>query len=376
MTTLIWVAAGFCAFATVLHLASIAVAVFRCKPVPDLPAADDAPAVSLIRPVCGLDNYAEETLRSGFELAHPRYELILCAARADDAAVPLVRALMAEYRAVDARLLIGDERISANPKLNNVFKGWRAARHDWIVIADSNVLMPRDYIARLLASWKPRTGLVSAPPIGCLAEGFWAELECAFLNSYQARWQYLADTAGLGFAQGKTLFCRRAVIENGGGMRALGTQAAEDAAATKLVRAQGLRVRLADASFGQPLGCRSAREVWNRQVRWAQLRRASFVAYFLPELISGGAFPLAAGVAAAAAAGVPPLLAFVLLAALWYGAEILLVYYAGWQLSWRTPLAAALRDLMLPALWLNGWRMDGFVWRGNAMDAAASVRTL
>ena len=57
-----------------------------------------------------------------------------------------------------ARLLIGDDRISANPKLNNVVKGWKAARYDWVIIADSNVLMPSDYIQRLLARWRPDSG--------------------------------------------------------------------------------------------------------------------------------------------------------------------------------------------------------------------------
>lgn len=375
MTTLIWVAAGFCLFATALHLASIAGAVVRCRPRPDLPAAPDAPAVTLIRPVCGNDNYGEETLRSGFELDHPRYELIFCVARPDDPAAPVVRRLMMEYPGVDARLLVGDERISINPKLNNVFKGWNAARHDWIVIADSNVLMPRDYIARLLARCTPDTGLVCAPPIGCLPDGFWAELECAFLNSYQARWQYLADNVGLGFAQGKTLFWRRDVLERAGGIRVLGGEAAEDAAATKVVRAAGLNVRLADVSFGQPLGRRSFRDVWSRQMRWAQLRRASFPLYFIPEVLSGGIVPIALGAASAALAGYSAVGAFAALAMLWYGAETLFVYYTGWHLSWRTPLAAFLRDLMIPVLWLNGWRVDGFVWRGNVMDVAESVRT-
>jgi Glycosyl transferase family 21 len=90
-------------------------------------------------------------------------------------------------------------------RTNNVLKGWRAARHDWIVIADSNVLMPRDYIDRLFASWRADTGLVASPPIGCRPQGLWAELECAFLNTYQARWQYLADALGFGFARGKTM---------------------------------------------------------------------------------------------------------------------------------------------------------------------------
>src|ERR1043166_8879896 len=292
MIVAIWTAAALCAFASLLHIASIAIATLRCRaPKHRLAAAADAAPFSLVRPVCGLDNDIDATLRSGFQLTYPDYELILCLASASDPAVPLIGSLMAEYPSVRARLLVGDERISANPKLNNVFKGWHAAEHDRIVLSDSNVLLPRDYLERVLAAWKPDTGLVSAPPVGGKAAGFWANLECAFLNTYQARWQYAADTIGMGFAQGKTLACRRSLIEAHGGIRALGAEAAEDAAATKLVRAAGRRVRLVDAPFEQPLGRRELAGVWSRQVRWARLRRDSFPAIYALEALAGAAVP-------------------------------------------------------------------------------------
>jgi ceramide glucosyltransferase len=139
--------------------------------------------------------------------------------------VPVVNRLIAAHPDVRARLIIGKDRISPNPKLNNIVKGWRAAAHDWIVIADSNVLMPRDYIQRLSATWQPDTGLVCSPPVGCLPDGVFAELECAFLNTYQARWQCVADSAGYGFAQGKSMLWRRDLLERAGGIRAFGQRA-------------------------------------------------------------------------------------------------------------------------------------------------------
>ncbi|MFX9065588.1 glycosyltransferase, partial [Acinetobacter baumannii] len=92
---------------------------------------------------------------------------------------------------------------------------------------------------------------------------------CAFLNTYQARWQYAADTLGFGFAQGKTMMFRRRDLEAAGGLVALGAEPAEDAAATKLVRGMGLNARLVDAPFAQPLGPRTWKQVWDRQARWA-----------------------------------------------------------------------------------------------------------
>ena len=372
MTILIWAAAAFCIFTTAIHLASTLAAIIRCQsPAAHLPASHPAPAVSLVRPICGIENHVEETLASAFALDYPRYEIVLCVASAQDPVVPLARRLIAAHPGVPARLLVGNEKISDNPKLNNIYKGWREAAHEWIVLADSNVLMPSDYIQRLLAAWRPATGLVCSPPVGGRPDGFWAELECAFLNTYQARFQYAVDTLGFGFAQGKSMLWNRNVLERAGGIRALGSQLAEDAAATKVVRSAGLEVRLVDAPFEQPLGHRSAAEVWRRQVRWARLRRTSFKACFMPEVVSGAVWPIAAAALVAVQSDLP-LLTVPAVAALWYGSEAVLAWAAGWHLTARSPLAWALRDLLLPVVWLNGLFGTGFVWRGNQMRVAES----
>ena len=238
MTIALWAVGAYCILAAAAHLGSIVIVARRCRKGGRIPALTErktalgvlgltrflrrrglhlgkerlrsvasaalaAPGVSLVRPICGLENHIEETLESAFHLDYPRYEIIFCAAAASDSACALVRRLIADHPHVPARLLIGNDAISANPKLNNVCKGWRAAAHDWIVIADSNVLMPRDYIERLLAAWRTDTGLVCSPPVGCRPDGFWAELECAFLNTYQARWQYVADSDRPRFCPGQ-----------------------------------------------------------------------------------------------------------------------------------------------------------------------------
>jgi ceramide glucosyltransferase len=368
MTFAAWLAAAYSGLALLIHIATVAIAAVRCRtPARHLDPPADAPGVTVIRPVCGIDNFVEATLRTSFMLDYPRYEIIFCAAAASDPVIPLVRSLIAEHPNVQARLLIGDDRINANPKLNNCVKGWHAASHDWIVLSDSNVLLPRDYIQRLLVAWQDDTGVVSAPPIGSHPVGFWAALECAFLNTYQARWQYVADTVGLGFAQGKTLFYRRAEIDAAGGMHALATEAAEDAATTKLVRAMDRRVRLVDAPFRQPLGRRRRADVWSRQVRWAQLRRSTFGSFYMLEVASGAVLPLAFAAFAAIAAGLPAASIFAAFGLIWYGSEMALAAVAGWQPTLLYPVHAAVRDLLLPVLWLIGFSERAFVWRGNQM---------
>ena len=180
-------------------------------------------------------------------------------------------------------------------------------------MADSNVLMPRDYIQRLLARWGANTGVVVSVPIGARPGNFWAELECAFLSTFQARWEYVADTFGFGFAQGKNMLFRRDILEAGGGIRALGQEVAEDAATTKMMRALDRKVRVMDSPFVQPLGRRSAMQVWGRQVRWARLRRITFPVMFLPEILTGSLLPMIAGLYFAAVEGLNLLLVAALL---------------------------------------------------------------
>lgn len=378
MDEIAWGCALFAGLATLLHFTSALLAIYRARR-PDAPSslasasAANLPPVSILRPVRGLDPYDELTLRSSFTLAYAHYELILCCEDGDDPIIPVIRRLMAEHPRVEAKLLVGRDSLSSNPKLNNLIKGWREARHAWVVMADSNVLMPPDYLQRLLAGWRADTGLLCAPPIGCMPDGFWAEVECAFLNTYQARWQYAADTVGLGFAQGKTMLWRRADLERAGGIKALGAEIAEDAAATKVVRGAGKRVRLVDRAFGQPLGVRGAAQVWSRQVRWARLRRATFPLFFLPEVLSGAAAPIIATGFAAEILDAPSVALVAALAMLWYGCEAMLARAAGWHLSAVSPLAWLARDAMLPILWVQAWLGNSFNWRGNDMHLADAV---
>jgi ceramide glucosyltransferase len=362
-------AAGICVSSGGIHALSVGMALRRCarrsyaSPVPK-----NAPAVTIVQPLCGVEIFSRETLRSIFALDYPDYEIIFCLVSADDPIAPHVRGAIASNPGRPARLLIGDDRVSANPKLNNVVKGWNAARHDWVIIADSNVLMPPDYIQRLLGRWGPNTGIVCSPPIGSRPESFAAEIECAFLNTYEARWQYAAEAAGFGFAQGKTMLWRRDILETGGGIEVLGAEIAEDAASTKLIHAQGLDAHLVDQPFQQPLGARKMKDVWSRQLRWARLRRVTFPLHFVPEILTTGLFTIGAAGFAAPEFGISAWTSIVLAALFWYALEAVLASIAGWPMGWRSLPACIIRDLLLPVLWSVAWAGDSFVWRGNAMS--------
>jgi ceramide glucosyltransferase len=352
----------------VAHLASVGIVARRLHhPAPPRPAL--APLITLLCPVCGLDRFDPETLESSFLLEYPDFEVIFCAARADDPVVVVIADLIARHPSVSAQLLIGDDRITANPKLNNLQKGWLVARGDWVAMADANLLLPPDYLWHLLAEVRPDVALVTSPPIGIRAEGAWATLECAFLNGNQARLQLLADAAGHGFAQGKTLFWDRRFLEAQGGLRALGGFLAEDVAATHVVRKAGRRVKLTQRPFAQPIGPRSLRAVWDRQLRWSKVRRDGFLGLFLLEPLNGSLLPM---ILAGLAWGP---LGIVALGWKWYGAELYLLWRAGWSVDrWTLPMMI-LRDLMIPALWLASFGKRGFTWRGNNMAPGSIAPT-
>lgn len=231
-------------------------------------------------------------------------------------------------------------------------------------MADANLLLPPDYFSRLLAAERVDTGLVSSPPIGTEVDGLWAEVEAAFLNGNQARLQLCADALGHGFAQGKTMMWQRAVLDRSGGLSVLGRTLAEDVAATKVVRASGLHVRLTRAPFAQPIGRRALWAVWARQLRWSKVRRDGFPALFLLEPLNGALIPISL---TAAAAG--PTTAIGVMA-VFFGVELLLCRFAGWHVGRLTLPVMFLRDLMMPALWVATFTRRGFEWRGTALAPA------
>ncbi len=331
------------------------------------PRPAERPLVSIVRPLRGLETFSAETLLSTFEIDWPEYEAIFCVQRANDPIIPLVEAAIAAHPHVPAKLLVGDDPICPNPKLNNCVKGWLAARADWIVLADSNVLMPPDYLDRLMSAMRDDCGLAVSMPLGVRPSGFFAEVECAILNTFQARWQYASEAVGNGFAQGKNMLWWRETLDRAGGIGALAAEIAEDAASTKIVRAQGLKVRLVDVPFEQPLGQRTAHAVWSRHARWARLRRVTFPAQFAPEIFTGAVAPVMAGAYAAKYLGFGAFETAIAIAGLLYGAETLLAAAAGFHLTWRTPLAMIVRDLALPVQYLDAWLFDDFTWHGHQM---------
>jgi len=71
-----------------------------------MPAAS-VPGVTIVRPLCGLDNNLYHTLEAVMKLSYPKFEVIYALQDENDEALPVVKMIMEKYPAVNARVIIG-----------------------------------------------------------------------------------------------------------------------------------------------------------------------------------------------------------------------------------------------------------------------------
>jgi ceramide glucosyltransferase len=115
-----------------------------------------------------------------------------------------------------------------------------------------------------------------------------------------------------------------------------------------------------------------AAHVINRQTRWAQLRRHTFPGYFLPEILTGSLPPAVAGALASALLDGPVMPTALAIVSFWLAAEAWLARAAGWPLSWRSPSAWLVRDVLILLIWVRAYTAGGYEWRGNRISIAGA----
>ncbi|KAF1028184.1 MAG: hypothetical protein GAK40_00955 [Burkholderia plantarii] len=110
-------------------------------PAPGEPRAsrrDGRTPVSVLKPLCGMEPHLRENLASFCVQQHPCYQVICGVASPSDPAVAIVRRLQAEFPECDLRLVIDARVCGRNRKVSNLINIAQHARHDRIVIADSD----------------------------------------------------------------------------------------------------------------------------------------------------------------------------------------------------------------------------------------------
>jgi ceramide glucosyltransferase len=347
-------------------LANLATVVLGLWPRRPVAASDDFPPVSVIVPVKGADPAVPRNLEALLAQDYPQFEVVFAVADPDDPAIAVIERAMARFPDVPARLATEPLVPSANPKLDNLRRGWRWAGHELVLLCDVNARFRREELRRLIDQLGAGVGLLTAVPVATEPAGFWGELEAAFFNGGGARWLIAADRAGHGVGVGQTMLLRRRDLQRVGGIDAMAAGVCEDAALAAAVRGAGLTVRMGRDPGWHPIGRRRFLDLWRRHLRWMCCRKYHALPLFIFE---PAASPLGMAVAGGVWWGgfvpwpIPSLIAVHL--ALWFAIEAIYVRCQGWHLSWLSPLAWLAREAMIPALWLRASVARSLVWRGQ-----------
>jgi ceramide glucosyltransferase len=334
------------------------------------PVADLLPPVTVLKPLCGADPSLRENLQSFFEQDHPAFELVFGVEQADDPALSIVRSLMREFPAVDATIVVHRATRGQNPKVRNLLGMLPSAKHDLVLISDSNVVAPRHYVreAAAIKASSPDIGLVTNLFAGHGERSVGASLECVELAGFVAAGSALPTAFGDAAVVGKSMLFSKSEIAKLGGLDRVADVLAEDYVIGKMFERAGLRVVVAPTVLSNVVGPIDIGAVFQRHLRWSMLRLRLRPAAFLLEPLT---MPLAILPLAYASLGG---WAFVWAFAMWTVRDAL-----GWWLlrgarAIHLPLLLGpFRDLLSLAVWAATPLKRHVSWRGHRVRVGAGT---
>lgn len=233
--------------------------------------------VTIIKPVKGLDAESYENFASFCCQDYPDYQVLFAVASPDDPVIAVIERLRVEYASIPIDLVIDNRVYGYNYKVCNLINAYPAARHDLIIVCDSDIRVGPEYLRNVVGLFaNPAVGLVtslyrsSTPPNAAAALealGFSAEM---VPNVLVAR-----HLEGLTFALGASMAVRRQALENIGGFAALVDYLADDYQLGNMVHRAGYRVELSSHCVESVMKPESLAGILSRQVRWARTMRVS-----------------------------------------------------------------------------------------------------
>jgi len=275
-------------FTIVYWLTAMAcVVAFRDRP----PAATQSwLPVTVLKPLRGDDGHLYENLRSFCVQDYPTYEVIFGVRDGRDPAVAVVERLMREIPDIDLRLVVDERTVGTNPKINNVANLVGHAKHDALILADSDMRVTPDYLRAVVAPLEdPAVGLVTCLYYGVAPRGLASKLGAMFINEWFFPAALMSTRIGpLRHAFGATIGCRRETLRAIGGIEAVADQLADDYMLGWLASQRGLRVVLAPFIVENLVAERDLRTLFFHELRWARtLRTLRPLSYFCSFLTYG-----------------------------------------------------------------------------------------
>lgn len=253
------------------------------------------PPVTILKPLHGTEPDLHAHLASFCRQDYPApVQIVFGVADDADPAVAVVRALIADFPDRDLALVINAHRHGTNAKVSNLVNMHGEARHEVLVISDSDIVVPRDYLKVVVAALGERdVGLVTCLYRGATAAGVWSRLAAAAID-----YHFLPNVLvglKLGLATpcfGSTIVIAKATLAKIGGLQSVAEQLADDYALGNSVRRAGLKVAIPPLVVTHVCAERSMRDLLLHEIRWARTIR-SVNSLGFTGLVVTHAFPLA-----------------------------------------------------------------------------------
>jgi ceramide glucosyltransferase len=333
------------------------------------------PPVSILKPLKGVDPALEDNLESFFHLDFPEYEILFGVEDPEDPAVAVARRVMARHPLQRARLVFAGEVVGFNPKVNNLAGILPHARHELLLISDSNVAVDPQMLGHMVEKISDgNVGLVTSFIRGVGGRGLGGALESLQLNTF-----VMGGVAAVSgpldqvCAVGKSMLLRRADLDRLGGFSELGQFLAEDQVCAEKIRELGRKVVVCPHPIDNVLGRISMRGFAGRHLRWARIRRhISLPGYFgelltNPLALAASLFAVAPGAGSAALAAT----AFVIVCATSVAAERRLGVRRSLFLY---PMLVLVRALAVAAMWPVPLVSSSVSWRGRRFRITERTR--
>jgi ceramide glucosyltransferase len=340
------------------------------------PSPAQCPPVTILKPLHGAEPDLYANLASFCRQDYPApVQIVFGLADPADAAAAVVRKLIADFPDCDLELVINARRHGANAKVSNLINMQPTARHEIIVIADSDIAVPPDHLANVVANLgEPGVGLVTCLYRGLGATGIWSRLAAAGID-----YHFLPNVLvglKLGLATpcfGSTIALTRATLAKLGGLQLVADQLADDYALGMAARHAGLQVAIAPFIVTHVCAEQSLRELLLHDIRWARTIRAVdpfgfaglAVTYAVPfaviGFLLGGLTPAAWVVAAALACR------FALQAEL----HRLFQLSNGWSIFQGHFWLGPIRDVLSFVVFVASFCGRGVEWRGRRYGVRA-----
>jgi len=333
------------------------------------------PPVTVLKPLCGAEPGLYENLRSFCHQDYPEFQIVFGVCDRDDPALHVVKRLVAEFPNVPIDVVIDPRQHGGNRKVSSLINMLGRARHDMLVMADSDAYVGPDYLTSVTAPLLDRkVGLVTCLYHGEPTPQIWSRLGAMYVNEWYMPSVLLARLFGHeGYASGQTLCVRRETLQGIGGLRAIADHLADDYRLGELIRGLGLRIVISPyvlrAEHHEP----TLDLLVRHEVRWMRtlriLRPRGFGLIFF-----GFSLPLAVmGLLLCDVDASPSAVAWTLFE-LTVVARVALHF--AHRLRGERPLLADLwllpaRDLLLCWVWWRTFFTSRITWRGSEFDVDA-----